>query len=103
MASTTRFGRAVSSGNTASDSSCESRGSVSTADLYSCFAKPVRAVRVIKESSRVKFGRTILDTTGFVNCAGTWAGALKWLEKGRDCQGDRRFIGGLDPQRALSL
>jgi hypothetical protein len=51
MASISRFGRAVSSGSSASDKSLANRASVSSAVLSSRFAKSVAVPVVIKNSS----------------------------------------------------
>src|SRR5260370_2845161 len=80
MASISRFGRAISSGNSASVSNFASSASVSSAVWSSRLANSAATV-VIKNSSRSNCGRTIVDGTGFVNSRGAAQGALKVLEK----------------------
>src|SRR5438128_1716412 len=72
IASINRFGRAISSGNSASDNNCPSNASVSSAVWSSRLAKSAVAVAgVIKAGSGSKVGRTIGHDAGFVNYAGT--------------------------------
>src|SRR5258708_33712985 len=52
MASISRFGRVISSGNSASDKSVPNRVSVSSAVWSSRLVKSINAVPVIKQSSR---------------------------------------------------
>src|SRR5207248_3977496 len=94
MASISRFGLTISSGNAASARSLASRALVSSAVWSSRFAKSGTAVTVINKAPD-QFGRTILHGTGFVNLAWKIAGALKLLEKVRKNHGDvtrSRFI-----------
>src|ERR1700687_4708049 len=82
MASISRFGRAISSGKSASDKSFPSRSAVSAAVWSSRFAKSESAVPVvIKNSSRSSWPRTIGYGAGFVNSGRRVRGALKPLEK----------------------
>src|ERR1043166_6717865 len=71
IASISRFGRAISSGNSTSDNSCPSNASVSSAVWSSRLAKSAAAVAgVIKAGSGSKLGRTIGHDAGFVNYTG---------------------------------
>src|SRR5882757_6405382 len=81
IASTSRFGRTISSANTASDNSFESRASVSSAVLSSRAANSVGAVPVIKNSSRSNLAGTIVDEKGFVNREAAHATVQKHLKK----------------------
>jgi hypothetical protein len=70
MASIRRFGRAISSGRSASDNNFASSASVSSAVRSSRFAKSDSAVPVvIKNSSRSSLAGTIGYGIGFVNSA----------------------------------
>src|SRR5215471_178480 len=96
MASISRFGRAVSSGNGTSDRSFANRASVSSAVRSSRRVKSELAVTVvIKKGSQSTFGRTILYGAAFVNCA--WK-RLEWPKtagKNRNYQRDiasNRFL-----------
>src|SRR3954468_13517688 len=71
IASISRFGRAISSGDSASDNSLPSNASVSSAVWSSRLAKSAEAVAgVIKQAPKPKVARTIGHGAGFVNYAG---------------------------------
>src|SRR6478752_619074 len=87
MASISRFGRAISPGNSASDNSFASSASVSSAVLSRRLSKS-GVVPVIKgapkQGSKPKIGRTIVDATARVNCAQSCETALIGLENQRN-------------------
>src|ERR1043166_4092258 len=71
IASISRFGRAISSGNSVSDNSLPSNASVASAVWSIRLAKSAEAVvGVIKAGSGAKLGRTIGHGAGFVNSRG---------------------------------
>src|SRR3954469_15839573 len=71
IASISRFGRAISSGDSASDNSLPSNASVSSAVWSSRLPKSAEAVAgIIKQAPKQKAARTIGHGAGFVNYAG---------------------------------
>src|SRR3974390_221275 len=89
MASISRFGRAVSSRNGASDRSLANTASVSSAVWSSRRVKSELAVTVvIQNSSQSTFGRTILYGKAFVNCAWKGSRRRKTAGKNRNYQRD---------------